>query len=492
MSVVFESNDKNNFFEEIIHNLPNMVFIKEARELRFVLLNPAGEKMLGLKSEELLGKNDYDFFSPEQAEFFQSKDRDVIERGRLQVIEEEPINTREGVRWLKTMKLPLFSNDGEPQYLLGISEDITELKLKKDQLIENEKFLQETIDKMPAIFYAKDTAGRFLMINEPFRQLFNMTSLEIVGKTNHQLFPKDIADQFRINDLEIINSKQVKDSEEIAQNAKGATRVYHSIKYPYFDQDNNVVATGGISIDITDKKEFERQANHNAKLASIGELAAGIGHEVNNPLAIIQGHVMKIRQKMNMGINAPGETISDLDKIDSAIDRIGNIVQGLRSFSRADRESSEDFDLIILLRESINMLFEIYLQEGITISQDYEAITGIVHGNRGRIQQVLVNLIANAKDATKGKNDRQINVKCWVKGSSIMVSIADNGEGIPESIIDKIFDPFFTTKEVNKGTGIGLSLVHNIMQEHKGSVSVDSQESEGSRFVISLPLSSFS
>lgn len=479
--------DQTTLLEDIINNLPNMIFVKEACELRFVMINPAGEKLLGVNKDDLIGKNDYDLFPAEQANFFQKKDRLVLENKELVVIREEPVETPAGTKWLRTRKVPILDEKGNPTYLLGISEEITELKKSRDELNQQKNFLKDTVDNLPAIFYAKDLEGRFLYANHNFEKLFNLKRAEIINKNNHELFSEMIANQFRENDLKIIDGKKVIESEEFAQSADGDLKVYHSIKFPYFDENNEVVGTGGISIDITDKKVLERQANHHAKLASIGQLSAGIGHEINNPLAIITGYLMKIKQSLKSHKEVDSVLLEDISKIEKASIRIEHIVKGLRSFSRADDESWEVFDFLNLTEESVLLLKEIYLQEGVVLDYFFETSNVMINGNRGRIQQVLINLISNAKDATKdNQSDRKIHLKSWTDDLYVYLSVADNGKGMDKKVQEKIFDPFFTTKEVNEGTGIGLSLVHNIVQDHEGHVSVESEPKMGSVFTLKL------
>jgi PAS domain S-box-containing protein len=141
-----ENNTDRFFLETILENIPGMIFIKSAKDLRFILFNKAGEDLLGFDRKDLIGKNDYDFFPPEQADFFTSKDRDVFRQNQVVDIPEEPINTKyKGLRWLHTKKIPLFSRDGTPEYLLGISLDITERKIATDKIRQFNETLEQKV-----------------------------------------------------------------------------------------------------------------------------------------------------------------------------------------------------------------------------------------------------------------------------------------------------------------------------------------------------------
>ena len=234
------------------------------------------------------------------------------------------------------------------------------------------------------------------------------------------------------------------------------------------------------------KLEAERKLSlHQAKLASIGQLASGVAHEINNPLAIIKGYLSVIKDTNNLN----SETLVRIEKIDNACNRIKTIVNGLRTFSRSDMEEIVRFNLREVLKESIDLVSEIYLKENISlnleINQNDEAI---ILGNKGRLSQVIMNLLANAKDANSKMTDRKINVSLKIENKHVILKVQDNGKGIDESISDKIFDPFFTTKDVNEGTGIGLSIVSSIVKEHDGQIAFETFPNQGTTFTIKLPL----
>lgn len=231
-------------------------------------------------------------------------------------------------------------------------------------------------------------------------------------------------------------------------------------------------------------------SQHNAKLASIGRLAAGVGHEINNPLAIIQGHLSMIESELKLANLDNTKIFERFGKVDLAIERIANIVKGLRSFSRTDDHPLSSFDIYQLISETCSMMKDIYIKEGIDFEFSGENENVSVLGSRGRFQQVLVNLITNAKDATEGQENRKIKIKFEMIGNEAKVTVMDNGQGISIDILDKIFDPFFTTKEVNKGTGIGLALASTIMKEHGGRIDVDSKLGNGATFTLTLPVQS--
>jgi PAS domain S-box-containing protein len=240
------------------------------------------------------------------------------------------------------------------------------------------------------------------------------------------------------------------------------------------------------------KKNLDQQikiSQHQSKLASIGELAAGVGHEINNPLAIIKGFLHVIEENLIISDYQDAKTFSMLTKINLASDRIVNIVKGLRTFSRSDSDKIDYFNFKDAIDETFNLLSEVYQNEGITLKNNISSAQEFkVYGNKGRLEQVILNLFSNAKDATEGRSERIIETSIIQKGNSVVWTIKDNGKGIPEHIQNRIFDPFFTTKDVNKGTGIGLSLANSIIKEHEGNISFETILDQGTVFKIELPL----
>jgi PAS domain S-box-containing protein len=223
------------------------------------------------------------------------------------------------------------------------------------------------------------------------------------------------------------------------------------------------------------------------KLASIGQLAAGVGHEINNPLAIISGQMLMAQNQLTLlGVTDPG-IIDRFGRVASAVSRIENIVKGLRTFARSDENQISPFCFYELLLETIDLLHDMYSKEEVNLVLDTAKIPSTINGNRGRVQQVIVNLISNAKDATLGLEIRNINISLNTQDGFLRFSVKDNGSGIPDEIREKIFDPFFTTKEFNMGTGIGLSLVNTIIKEHNGKIELESSLGSGSMFTVIMP-----
>ncbi|MBN1251605.1 MAG: PAS domain S-box protein [Bacteroidales bacterium] len=260
------------FLLNIFENIPNMIFIKDANDLKFVRFNKAGEQLLGYNREELIGKSDYDFFSKEQADFFTSKDKAVLESSDLVIIEEDNINTKFGSRVLNTKKIAIKDKNGINKYLLGISEDITEKKkieneliLSKEKAEVNEQRLSAFINSIPDIICYKDGNGKWLLANDADLELFCLTGVDYFGKTDIELseYTNEIYKNAFINcmetDEEAWNNKTISNGIEIIPTVNGDKKVYDIYKVPVFDQNGERKGLAVIGRDIS--KLHETQEN---------------------------------------------------------------------------------------------------------------------------------------------------------------------------------------------------------------------------------------
>lgn len=242
-----------------------------------------------------------------------------------------------------------------------------------------------------------------------------------------------------------------------------------------------------ILVHTHEKGKIQAQLLHSAKLASIGTLASGVAHEINNPLAIIAGYA-QIMEKSCKDLCQKGNP-EKIKQILNAAERASNIVKNLNNFSRQDTNNIDRVDIHSCIREVLSLVKNIFEKENLKLESHLEAEHFIVKANAGKMSQVLMNILSNAKDALKGKLNATVTISTQNTNEGLLVIISDNGQGIPPKIIKKIFDPFFTTKEPGKGTGLGLSISHTIIQSFGGTIHAKSELGIGTRFEILLPKS---
>lgn len=238
-----------------------------------------------------------------------------------------------------------------------------------------------------------------------------------------------------------------------------------------------------------DREEMQRRVFLSQKLASIGQLAAGVAHEINNPLSIVKGYIGVIQDELRQK-GSDEKFITILDKQDLAVNRIANIVTGLRTYARSDTDHVENVNIHRAISDTLSLIDHIYRKDGITIISRLDAEHPIVRGNTGKLQQVLMNLLTNAKDAleTKSEGNKFIGIETKMQGSNFVLTLWDTGCGIPQSTLDRIFDAFYTTKPPGKGTGLGLAITHSIIHSMNGRVEASSKVDEGTQFTLTFPV----
>ncbi len=328
---------------------------------------------------------------------------------------------------------------------------------------------------------------RIIYVNQAFEKMSGYTFSEIFGKTPRIFQGEKTADADRKKIREALKRWEPI-TIEIVNYTKSKLKFDVELTInPRKDEVGWYTHWVSVQRDVTARKETQRLLEHHSKLALIGEIAAGVGHEINNPIAIIKGFLeMTLSSLKAMGVDDE-KIYLNFERMDRASDRIINIAKGLRTFARIDSDESGYFCVYEMIQETVDMLCDVYKKEGVILKFSSAKKKLTVFGNRGRFQQAVTNLIANAKDATEGREIRIISIHADLVKSNVLITIKDNGQGIPNTIRDKIFQPFFTTKEVNKGTGIGLSIVSSIIHQHNGILSFESELGEGTIFSICLP-----
>jgi two-component system NtrC family sensor kinase len=247
-------------------------------------------------------------------------------------------------------------------------------------------------------------------------------------------------------------------------------------------RDGDVIGRLLIVNDLTERVSLEDQLVQAEKLSSIGLLAAGVAHEVNTPLAVITSQAQMLMRQLP--VEDPQSRT--LDKIIRQAFRASEIVNSLLKFSRLSSSEYNDLDLNKVIQETLSFLEPMLRASKIVLNLQLTPDLGPVYGNAGRLQQVFMNLIVNARDAMPFGGE--LTLATEAENSTVRVEVGDNGVGIPADHLQKIFDPFFTTKSTSRGTGLGLAVSYGIIREHSGKVQVESQVGKGTTFRLEFPV----
>jgi two-component system, NtrC family, sensor kinase len=253
--------------------------------------------------------------------------------------------------------------------------------------------------------------------------------------------------------------------------------------YPIFDETGGVIQVILLELDVTEKKRMESILAQSEKMAAVGQLAAGIAHEINNPLTVILANAQILQREL------PDQ--EDWKELAELIHRAGtralNSVRNLLSFARKEPIDFEPININETIERALQMVKHELIERSVNLSFERDENLPQILGSSNNLQGVWLNLIMNAVDSIQGTKG-QIRVRSYLQGNEIHVSIIDNGQGISKENINRIFEPFFTTKETNRGTGLGLSICHRVIKQHGGNITVDSQVGRGSTFLVIIPI----
>ena len=382
-------------------------------------------------------------------------------------------------------------------------------------LKESRTLFETVVESIPLMIFLKEATDlRFVVFNRAGEELLGHDRKALLGKNNLDLFPPEQAVHFMAKDREVLDGEVgvVDIPEEPILTAKKGQRLLHTRKVCIRGGDGKTKFLLGISEDITDRlradnerQELEAQLIQSQKLEAIGTLASGVAHEINNPIMGIMGYAQLIRDRWG---ERDGELAEYAAEIGKETERVARIVRNLLSFARQEQQAGSPASLRDIVEDSLSLLRAMMRHNQIVLEVDVPADLPVIWCRSQQIQQVIMNLLTNARDALNQRhpgvdankvvrisarevvnsvnpvNSEQltVNTRRWVR-----LTVEDHGAGIPEELRGRIFDPFFTTKPRHEGTGLGLSISHGIVKNHGGMLSVESEVGQWTRFHVDLP-----
>jgi PAS domain S-box-containing protein len=355
------------------------------------------------------------------------------------------------------------------------------LREKADELQALTEYNENILESIDAGILVLDLDGRVARWNRPLEALYGQRREATLGRTLDEIFPESFLEALR-------GSLVLGDREEIAHiyklhlpSADGRSLMVNVALAPFQLGSGERCGTILILEDITARVRLEEQLQHSEKMASIGLLAAGVAHEVNTPLTGISSYAQMLRKEVEAG--DPKAEL--LEKIEKQAFRASKIINSLLNFSRAGGAELEPLDVNKLVLDVLSLLEPQLGGASVKLRKELGERLPRVRGNENRLQQVFFNLFLNAKDAMpKGG---WLTLVTRADDDTVIVEIKDTGHGIRKEHIKRIYDPFFTTKGIGRGTGLGLSVSYGILQEHGGTIFVDSVPGKGTTFQVMLP-----
>jgi PAS domain S-box-containing protein len=478
-----------NLFERVRQGL----FIS-SKEGKFLDCNQALLDMLGYPTKEEFLKIDiaHDLYvNPEDRKAFQER----IERDGYVKDMEVEFKKKSGDKITVLLNgHPIKDEKGEVVGYQGINLDISERKRIENELREANEFFMNLIESSVDGIIAADMKGNISIFNKGAEALTGYKAEEVIGKAPiTEIYPEGVAKEVmkKLRSPEYGGIGKLTPSQFNVLNKAGEEIPIQLSATLIYDGMGKEVASVGIFTDLRPRLKMEKklQETHvqlvsSEKMASLGKLAAGIAHEINNPL----GGILIYSSLMMEDLSEEDPQRADLDRIVQEAGRCKEIVKSLLEFARQTEPKMEPTDINRAINDGLFFLVNQALFYNIQIIKKFDPFLPFVRGNASQLKQVFMNIIVNAAEAMHGSGTLTITTFPAPDRKTVFVEFTDTGEGIPEENLTRIFDPFFTTKEVGKGTGLGLATSYGIIEDHGGKISVRSKVGEATTFTIELPI----
>ena len=479
-------------YRSLFENANDVIYTHDVTG-RLKSLNKAGERAFGVKREQATQVNLRDFVVTEQrADFERWMEKQSAGQGAGAF--ELRIRSREGKQAVLEVSARRIQREGGSPEIEGIARDVTERKAAEEALRQSEERFSSAFRLSPLpIAISTLSEGRLLSVNESFLKLFGFSREEVVGQTTGDLGVfAEPEERGRINQL-IREQRSVCGHECRFRTKTGSLRTALLFIEVIDLGPERCMLT--VAHDVTERLHLESQLRQALKMEAVGRLAAGVAHDFNNILTVIQGNAEVALARKNI---LP-EFARPLEHISDAAQRAASLTRQLLTFSRQQKMQTSPVDLNVLTNNSAKMIRHL-LTDDIVLKVHYTANLPVIQADPTMMEQIIMNLVVNARDAMP--RGGQVNVTTAVvrvdaghvklhpesrEGEFVRWSVADNGTGMDAATLSRIFEPFFTTKDPGKGTGLGLATVYGVAKQHKGWIEVESEVGKGTTFHIFFP-----
>lgn len=481
---------KNLKINSILNTTTNAISVIN-KNFEIIQVNDTLLKLLGTSQKDALGKKCYTLLKNPLCKTKDCALQKIIRGERV-------YNTRGLVKDFdgKEIDVLLSANeflDADGNFI-GIVEDlkdISDIAAYENELKHAYTNLKNLFESVPVCIIIVSLNKQIRFINSNALKLLKYDNAhDLIGKPCHEFFCSN--DECPVIDLrsEIDNSERV----ILDKNKNKITVLKSCIKINYNSEDVLLESFIDISTQKKDQDEkllMQKTLFQTAKLASMGELAGGVAHELNNPLAVIQSYSDQIEESLEDKLINKDDLLKSIDGINRSIKRMVKLIKQLKEFGRAEDQVFSLISLNDIIDSSFSLFGKQLQNKSIEIEKIYSSDDTSVAADKGKLEQVFVNLLINARDAMASSPKKLIRIQTMLKKGRVLCIFEDSGPGIPGNIKENIFNPFFTTKDIGKGTGLGLSISHEIISDHEGVLTVeDSETLGGAKFLINLPSSS--
>lgn len=478
--------------QQVMDHSPTIIFIKD-RNGKFLFVNRRHEEIFHIPNREIRKLGADAILPTSLAAEVHRINQEVIETG-VSRMTEEIVPLPDGDHSYLSVRFALKNANGEAYAMCGMATDITERKREAEAARKTENLLNAVMQHSTAIVFIKDCEGKHLFVNRWYEESLHVTQAEMMGKTDFDILPAEVAETLRAHDLAVIKLGEPMTIEEVVP-VDGDPRTFIVVKFPLRDARNEIYAVCGIATEITELRKAEQkihslsdQLDQVSRMGVLGEMGAGIAHELHQPLFAMANFAkaaIRKHQKKRLTLES---ACADFEKIATQAMRAGEIVTRIRSFVTKRGFTLKATDVNAVIDDALILVGMSARDGNVSLTVRKGSDVPIIMADPVQISQVVVNLALNAIQALSDVTDRDRTLVLETRGlddGGVEILVTDNGPGISEEIRGRLFEQFVTTKPT--GMGLGLPMSRSIVETHGGTLVPDSVPGEGSTFHVTLP-----
>jgi two-component system NtrC family sensor kinase len=469
------------FLQSVFDRVPELVAVVD-RNKKIIKINEGFSIFTGFGATEAVGRSVIDLIADTELDAIRRKTADLLD----EVLHTDQMKTMAwqspppNETFWEITHTPILGNTGVTEDVLCTFHRIVEQIMLQRKVESAELQFMSFIDSAHDWISVKDLDGRYLVVNKIAAQSFDLNPEDFVGKKPEEVLPASLAETITSHDKDVIEEDCYHSFNEIVTFG-GQDHYFQTNRFPLKDFRGGTIGVCTIMRNVTSETVLRQQLEQAGKLAAIGKLAAGVAHEINNPLTGVLAYAEDLIEEMPE--HSPQR--DDLQVIVRETLRCRAIVRNLLDFSRQEDPKLESIDPNEIVKQSLSLVIKLPEFRNVSITPHLCEVIPSIKGDPQQIQQVLLNFILNAAEAMEGKGQIGLITEYDERKRECVIVVEDSGPGIPDNLKDEIFEPFFSTKGTS---GLGLAVSWGIVKRHQGTIKVESSATGGASFAIIFPV----